>query len=789
MRPAFRLLPLPFCIAISLSAQAEDPPPDWGLCPVEDAIPAFEGAPAKLPPGAIAAPRSEQPTDIEGDSLGGVKDQSIEYQGNVALTRGDQFIGTDKLTYNEQTETYVAEGNVRYQDSGMRVVADRAEGNQGKDQHKIDNIRYQLIDRRGHGGAESIEMDGTEGSMRRSSYTTCPPDAKHWELRARQIDVDTEKGMGVARNATLRIGRVPVLYVPWFMFPIDDTRRTGLLYPSLSNSNRNGFDYRQPIYLNLAPNYDLTLNPRYMTNRGASLGAEFRYLNPRGAGTITGMYMPDDELRDRDRGHFTFNAFQNLSRHWRARSNLIWISDPRYFEDFSNSINGTSITTAVSTLGLYGRGPYWDASLMADHHQLADPTLTDANLPFSRQPRANFRWEQPFGSWIMAGVDAEAVRFHKGDAMVGSTRREFPGGSRLDLKPYVSFPLEGASWFLRPTLAWRHTEYRLDEGLGARLGGNNPSRSLPIASLDSGLFFDRSFRWRDREYLQTLEPRIFYLNVPYRDQSNLPVFDTRLLSFSWGQLFRDNRYSGADRQTDANQLTVAVSSRMIRGADGFEKLSMSLGQIRYFEDSQVTLPNERTTQHGKSSWVADANWSPSDRWTIGASYQWDSRLRREDLASVRARYLLKDDGIVNLAYRYRRNLNFQPGRPLSDSNQPDLLEQVDFSFLYPINPTWSVVGRYYYSIFDKKPLETVAGVQWESCCIAARLMGRRWVKNVEGELDTGILFEIELKGLGSAGQDTRRTLRRAILGYYRDDLYLVPPETATGQKADPDPTP
>ncbi len=786
VRPVFRLLPLPLCIAISLTAQAAEPPPNWGLCPVDDAIPPFEGAP-KPAAGALATPRSEQPTDIEGDSLGGVKDKSIEYQGNVALTRGDQFIGTDKLTYNEETETYVAEGNVRYQDGGMRVIADRAEGNQSKDQHKIDDVRYQLVERRGNGAAETIQLDGSKGGMTHSTYTTCPPGDKRWELRAQRIDVDTEKGMGVARNATLRIGKVPVLYVPWFMFPIDDTRRTGLLYPSISNSNRNGFDYRQPIYLNLAPNYDATLNPRIMTNRGASLGAEFRYLNPRGGGTLAGMYMPDDDLRERDRGHFIFNAYQNLSRHWRVRSNLVWISDPRYFEDFSNSINGVSIRTAVSTLGLYGRGRYWDATFMADHHELADPTLTDANLPFDRQPRANFRWEQPFANWFVPGVDTEAVRFYKSDALINNVRREFPAGSRFDIKPYVSFPLEGASWFVRPTLAWRYTTYQLDDALGDRLQGNSPSRSLPIASVDAGLFFDRGFRWRDREYLQTLEPRIFYLKVPYRDQTGLPVFDTRDLTFSWGQLFRDNRYSGADRQSDANQLTLAISSRMLRTATGQEKFSVSLGQIRYFEDSRVTLPGERTAQHGKSSWVTDANWSPNDRWTIGASYQWDSRLRREDLASLRVRYLLKDDGIINFAYRYRRNLDFRADRPITESNSPDLLEQVDLSFLYPINPTWSVVGRYYYSLFDHKQLETIAGVQWESCCVAARLMARRYVENSEGDLNSGVLFEIELKGLGSAGQDTRRTLRRAILGYYRDDLYLVPPETATGQKADPDP--
>ena len=250
----------------------------------------------------------------------------------------------------------------------------------------------------------------------------------------------------------------------------------------------------------------------------------------------------------------------------------------------------------------------------------------------------------------------------------------------------------------------------------------------------------------------------------------MPQFDTQPLTFSWGQLFRDNRYSGADRQADAHQLTLAVSTRMIRQSDGRERFSASLGQIRYFDESRVRLPNEPITEKGRSAWVADANYAPTDRWTIGASYQWDPKFKRTDLASVRARYLLPDDGVFNVGYRYRRSL----------------LEQADISFLYPVSASWSVVGRYYYSLHDNKTLETMAGLQWDSCCVAVRLVGRRYVHNRQGDLSNALMFEIELKGLGSAGQDTRRALRRAILGYNRDDLYLVPPQTATGQPTPPD---
>ena len=760
---------------------AGDKPDNWGLCPVQDVIPSFTDLPVASGGNTAQAraDRADQPTTIEGDRQDGT-DTNLAYQGNVVLQRGDQYLNADNLSFDQENNTYVADGNVRYQDGGMRIIAKRAHGDQSKDTHEIEDLRYQLVSRRGNGGADSIDMSGALGSLHGSTYSTCDPDQRAWELTARRIDVDTDEGWGTARGATIRIGRVPVLYVPWIKFPIDDQRHTGVLYPSISTSGRNGFDYRQPIYLNLAPNYDATLTPRYMSNRGVSLAGEFRYLYQNGRGELEANWMPkddlvedrirdiangtpslyDDPLRTDNRGMFRYGGSHNFNRQWQARANVAWVSDSRYVEDFSNSLYGASATSLTSTVGLYGRGRYWDAGIMADAWQLADYTIAESSLPYNRMPRLYMNWNQPLGKWFTAGLQAETVRFQHND---------YGDGSRLDLKPYVSMPLQGASWYITPTLAWRYTSYQLEDDLAASLPGGDkkPSRSLPIASLDAGLFFDRDTEIKGSRFLQTLEPRLYYLNAPYRDQSGLPLFDTRPFTFSWGQLFRDNRYSGPDRQTDANQLTVAMTTRLIRQSDGHERLSASVGQIFYFDDTLVVVPGETPVESGKSAWVADANYSPTDRWTIGASYQWDPKFRREDLASLRARYLFDNDGIVNLSYRYRRNL----------------LEQADASFLYPITPTWSAVGRYYYSILDKKPLEAIAGVQWDSCCMAVRALVRRYVRNREGDLNNSFQVEFVLKGLGSAGQNTERTLRRAILGYYRDDLYLVPPSNTT---PDPD---
>ncbi|WP_368562777.1 LPS assembly protein LptD [Pseudoxanthomonas sp. UTMC 1351] len=799
MRPVLRLLPLPFSIALCLPAMAaDDKPESWALCPVQDVIPAFSEAPNSTTDNAQAQrdQRAEQPTSIEGDALGGTE-SNLEYSGDVALVRGDQFLGADNLKYDQEKDTYVADGHVRYQDAGLRVIADSARGDQNADSHQIDNVRYQLVSRRGNGGADRINLKGPEGELLHSTYSTCDPEDRRWELRSRRIDVNTDKGWGVARGATIRIGKIPVMYVPWLKFPIDDRRHTGLLYPAIGQSGRNGFDYKQPIYLNLAPNYDATISPRIMTNRGFQLGGEFRYLYEGGRGTFKGEWMQsDDLLKDRasepgynpahpnnpdpddSRGVFGFAGVHSLNRNWQAQAKLTWISDARYTEDFSNALYGLSATSITSTAGLYGAGEYWSAGVMADSWQLSDYTGSERNLPYNRLPRIYANLEKPFGRWLSAGVNVEAVHFQ---------HNEKPGADRLDIKPFVSMPLQGAAWYITPTLAWRHTEYRLEGDLRehaaiaygvrpdqvtpamlATFNDASPSRSLPIASLDAGLYFDRETEIKDSPYLHTLEPRLYYLNAPYRDQDGIPLFDTRAFSFSWGQLFRDNRYSGPDRQTDANQLTLALSTRFLRQSDGFERLSASIGQIIYFDDSRVTTtPNEVPVEQSKSAWVADTTYSPTDRWTIGASYQWDPKIRRENLISTRARYLIGDDGVVNLSYRKRR----------------DLLEEADFSFLYPVTPSWSVVGRYYRSLETDSLLEGIAGVQWDSCCLAVRAVVRRYVRNREGDMNNSIQVEFILKGLGSAGQNTERTLRRGILGYYRDDLYLVPPSNT---RPDPD---
>jgi len=775
--PALRFLPLPLSIALCLPVRAEtNKLLDWRLCPATDVIPAFEQAPST---GSLPKleDRSLAETQIEGDALLGTQTLP-RYVGNVVLQRHDQFMSADSLRFNTESGDYLAEGNLRYSDDGIRLMAERAEGNQDADVHRITQIQYQLIDQRGNGVAQSLVLQGAQAQMRRSTYTTCDPSQPWWKLSAPYIHVDNDTGFGTARNAVVFLGNMPVLYSPWFRFPIDERRSSGLLFPKLRVSSRNGLDYAQPIYLNLAPNYDATISPHWMSRRGMALDNEFRYLYSSGRGKINGSIMPDDRLRDRQqRSHVTYRSWHNLNATWQARANLGWVSDERYIEDFSNRLEGLGSSSVQSTFGIYGSGRYWQAGIMADHWQLADYTLTEAALPYHRRPRVFFNWDQTLGQRFDIGLKAEAVQFTH-DAIRGKNPLTFertgvvtarPGGSRLDLKPHIAVPLTGASWYLTPALALRHTVWHLDEDLAKTQGSARTlQRTLPIASVDAGLLFDRNTTIRRQPFLHTLEPRLFYLHIPYRDHSGVPLFDTRSFPFSWGQLFRDTRFTGADRQNDSEQITTAVTTRLINQNTGRERLSASAGQIIYLRDSLVTLqPGNPITEKGKSAWVGDVTWSPTDRWTLGSTYQWNPDSRHEEMFNAYARYLSPVAGVVNLNYRYRRNPN----------DGSHLLRQADLSFFYPLNPRWSMVGRYYYSLLDERPLEIIGGTQWSSCCVNIRALVRRYVRTREGEMDNSIQLEFEFKGLGSAGQNTQRTFRRAVVGYHRDDLYLVPPES------------
>lgn len=672
-------------------------------------------------------------------------------EGNARIQRLDQLIQADQLTYWTETTAWLAEGHVRYQDRSMLLSADKAQGKTDPNSATLDSVRFQLLNSRGNGRADKAQLiDDDNARMDKVRFSTCDPEQPSWEIRADDLAIDQAAGLARGHDVTLRVGDVPVLWLPYARFPTDDRRQSGFLYPSFGFNGNSGLDFTLPYYLNLAENYDMTLYPRMVTQRGFMAGAEFRYLTERSRGQIDGAWMSNDRRAERERGQWHLDNFTSIAPNWNFSAYINGVSDKRYFEDFGDSLSSIATSLLPSSAYLNGRGRGWSFSAGGDKYQITDPTLSDQFEPYRRLPRVTFDGNTALFGSVRGGVKSEFVSFDKDCYPDDSGNRVCPTtGERLDLYPYLSLPLEGASWFLRPEFGVRHTRYDVstEQSNGNRLGAS-PDRTTPISSLDMGLIFERDAELFGTRYTQTLEPRLFYLYVPYRDQDALPVFDTQLLTFDFPQLFATNRYTGADRQMDANNLTAAVTTRLLETATGQERLSASFGQIRYFDDQRVQLYGAATDYSG-SAYVAEFDIHLSDRWRLKLADQWNPNSDRTDLSAVSLQHRFLGDGVLNLSYRYRR----------------DFLEQTDISALVPLNQRWRLIGRWNYSLRDDKTLESLFGIERDSCCVIWRLLARHYLRNASGRANDALYFEMELKGLGAIGQKTGDFLRRGILGY------------------------
>ena len=757
MAPHRPFTPIGLAAAISLAlaaglpgaAQAAPAPTpaseglDWSLCRANAMLDFFEPG---LPTDAV---RETAPTDVDAQSVTIVEESKYRLEGDVVITRADQRVAADEMRYDATASRVEAEGDVHYQDKDLLLSADEATAEMAKDRVELDQVRYQLLTARGNGTAErAVRPDKTHTELTQVTFTTCDPDNVEWAIWGRDIELNHETGVGTARDMRIRFKDMTLLRIPYATFPIDDRRKSGFLYPQVGGGSDSGIDIAMPYYLNLAPNYDATLIPRILTDRGLMLGGEFRYLTERHRGEVGGTYLPDDREADRNRSSWYWDHYSQINRYFNFAADINEVSDDRYFEDFGDSLASAATSYLSSSAYVNGRGSWWATSLGADDLEVTDPRLSPFGEPYRRLPRFTFElWDAGSSAdvdFADFGARGEFVRFDKpeGDAIEGT---------RVDVQPYVAFPYETAAFYVRPEIAVRHTSYDLDpDGLGTPFTSDrSPSRTTEIVSVDSGLFFDRYFSWGDGNYRQTLEPRAFYLYVPYEDQDDIPLFDTQELTFSFGQLFRTNRFSGADRQSDANQLTLAMSSRLIDDADGTEIIRGSIGQIFYFDDQDVQLPGAPPTDYSRSAWAGELDLNLDDRWGLTVSQQYDPNDHGTDLSAIRAQYRFGTRGVANLGYRFRR----------------DVLEQLDASTAFPINDRLRFIARWLYSLRDEDTLEAFAGVEYESCCWAARVVGRHYVRTVEGESNNALYLELELKGLGAFGRKSEDFLRRAILGY------------------------
>lgn len=662
----------------------------------------------------------EAPLAIRAEVLSSSSDAVVQASQRVTATRGDQRLETEQLRYDPETGIIELPEWLVYTDAFIAIRADSARVDIERSQGEFEGVDYRINGAQGSGHAERVRLiNEREAALVAFDFTTCDPNAPDWQLMAKDVSLDLARSVGRARGARLTFKGLPLFYLPTFSFPLSDQRKTGFLYPRFGVSSADGLDLSIPYYLNLAPNYDATLTPRWIQDRGMMLGTEFRFLTEKQGGRVALDVLPSDNKTDSHR-YFAEVAYQNRLRdQWSLNASLRRVSDAQYFLDLGGGLDTTAIQTVRSQTTLSGRGERWSLQMGGDFFQVLDERIPAQSEPYRRLPRILFSIDQPFGQSLHLRTDAELVYFQRDQ---GTT------GGRLDLYPALEANHVTSAGFIKAEAGVRMTHYALDQDRDKR-----PSKSTAIVSLDGGLVFDR---WLDERTQQTLEPRLHYLYVPYEDQSDLPIFDTAELTFGFPQLFHTNRFSGADRQGDANQLTLGLTSRTFDTRTGESTFDLNLGQIIYFRDRKVQLPGQPVAERHQSDLVAEANWSVAKATALRAGLQWDPK--KNDLSMGYAGVQYKGQAGLQsaLVYRFRE----------------DLLDQMDARFRYPINERLNLIGRSVYSFQDDTSLELLAGIEYESCCWAVRLTAREYIRDREATKQTAVFFELHLKGLGSLGR-------------------------------------
>ena len=671
--------------------------------------------------------RSLSPIIVYAQELDADKHEEANIRGNVELYRADQHLATEQILYDPEIKKVTLPVKMEYEDQQIWVKGNEAFYSFEDESGTFTLIDYGLTGSSAHGSAESAEVIGGHTSQLHGLvYTTCPGEQPDWELSASSLELQHDEGQGYARGAKLKFKGVPIFYAPWFTFPIDDRRKSGFLYPSFAKTNDNGFEFGIPYYWNIAPNQDATIEPRYLTKRGFRLSAKYRFLTRKTGGFLDFSYIPDDKETDDSRYHYLLQHQAAPWRRWHTNLVVERVSDNQYFQDFGTSLKQTSIQFLRSSAVLNGVGRYWNFEVMADDFQVIDESIRPQNKPYRRVPRLAYWMDMPIKrSDFSFGLNSELVYF---DRDSGTT------GARFDLYPEFYWHRFNHWGFIKPSLGYRYTAYNLDQAVAPL--DDSPERGTVIASLDGGLYFDRQTKGGNS---QTLEPRLFYLYVPYENQDDLPIFDTGEFTFGFSQLFNTNRFAGADRQSDANQLSVALTSRTFDGANGQELWRLSLGQIFYFESQKVQLDERPENDKNLSPFIAELAWQPLNRLSTIAGLQYDWNDNRIDVGSLGLLWSGKKGTRIGFEYRFRR----------------ERVDQFDFRVFWPINERWRVLSRINYSFADSDILEFQGGFEYESCCWAVRTVFRRYLKNHDGDYRDGIFFELNLKGLASVGTRSR----------------------------------
>jgi LPS-assembly protein len=698
-----------------------------------------------VPPASPGAAPDRQPIDIVTGDLEVNLRGPAAFRDRLVLRQGDRQVGADSGTFDRSTGEFSAEGNVEFRDPATWVRGDAARYNGNTGRFSIEGAEYDLLSVPARGTAAGIQLEQTRLlTLEDVTYTTCATGKDDWLLRAGSLTLDRETGTGTARNARLEFKGVPILYAPYLTYPIDNRRKSGLLLPDFGNSDQRGLEFEVPYYFNLAPQYDATLTPHYMSRRGIQAKGEFRYLAGGTGGTLYGEFLPNDDAADDNRGLLRWFNQSRLPAGWRATVDASDVSDAAYFEDLANGLAETSQTHLRRRLDLELFDDTWYALVRVEDYETLDEAIAREDEPYRRVPQLALN-----GSWPNAplgfelGLESELAYF---DRSTGVT------GIRSHVLPAVSRPIQAGPVLVEPYAALDYTAY--DLGDPTPLADATPSRAVPVYSVDMSTLLERV--WGDGgKWLQTLEPRVQLVHIPFEDQSDLPVFDTVEPDFNLVQLFRRNRYVGLDRLGDTDQLNLGITTRLIRSGDGSQFLTATVGETQYFTRREVVLPGELPSDDKSSDYVAELGMNVNGQWNVDLGYQWDSDENETALAEARVLYRPDEFRLLNVSYRFRR----------------DSIEELDLAGAWPLGNRWSIVGRFDYSIREQEPLERFVGLDYSTCCWGVRLVARRYLTSRDGESDSAITLQLLLKGFGSSGSPAEGLLDRGILGYDRFDQY------------------
>lgn len=705
-----------------------------------------------------SAGRDRGPTTIEAERIEGVSDIEVSARGAVELRRDDVTVFGERLRYNRELGSVQAEGGVRLERGADRFFGPSLRYDTRSDTGVFEEPAFVLNRAQtARGRAERLEFLGRDRlRLTRGSYTSCEPGREDWRIEAGELELDYEAEEGRARDTRLEFLGTTLLALPYASFPLEKRRKSGFLAPYYSQSTRRGLEVGVSYYWNIAPEYDLTLTPVHMSKRGEQLKSHFRYLGAGYGGELRHEYLFDDRELNRARTGLSFVHEHRFGDGFNARLDLNKVSDDRYFADLRSHVRSVSVANLqregiVNYSTSVGGIPVGLQVRLQRFQTLQDP-LAPIVEPYDRLPQVQFSAARnDLGGLLDFSMPGEYVRF---------AHRTLVEGSRLTLNPTVAAPVLAPGYFLTPRLGLRTVRYNLTRTAPGQ--PDSPSLGIPWLSVDGGLVFEREARIAGRTLTQTLEPRLFFVYVPYRAQDQIPLFDTALADFNYANLFTENRFTGGDRFGDANQVTLAATTRML-DARGEELARATLGQRYYFKNERVGLTATAPLRSvDTSDLIASVGGRLWRDWSFDGTMQYSPRESRAERYGVSLRYSPEIAKVVNATYRFNR----------------DLLRQVDLSGQWPMQPGWYVIGRANYSFRDRRLLEGLGGIEYNAGCWVFRAVFSR-LQAATQVSSTTLLFQLELNGLGQIGSDDTLTyLKRQVPGYAVTnpaDAALVPP--------------